>query len=107
MIITEPWLYPGVPDTAIKVAGCLTHHSYSNKDSGKSRGGGLCIYVNNNWCTNTTIIDKHGPPDLEYLGVKCRPFYSNVGFSVVISTAVYIPPDANANVALTHKLTTE
>ncbi len=62
--------------------------------------GGLCVYVNNSWCTNTVTVDRHCSPDLEYVTVKCRPIYLPREFTVVMITAVYIPPDANANSAI-------
>ena len=40
-----------------------------------------------------------GVTTLEYLMVKCRPFYLPREFTAVIVTAVYIPPDANASIA--------
>lgn len=100
LLITETWLHALVPDGAIELAGRTAFRWDRNKDSGKSKGGGLCIYVHNNWCTNTTIIDRHCSADLEYLIVRCRPFYLPREFTVVIVTAVYIPPDANASIAL-------
>lgn len=84
--------------------GRSLHRSDRAEDSGKSRGGGLCIYVNEDWCTNSTFIDKHCSPDLELLVVKCRPFYLPREFTGAVITAVYIPPDANANLALGHVL---
>ena len=60
------------------------------------------MYVNNSWCTNTATVDSHCSPDLEYVSVKCRPIYLPREFSVVMITAVYIPPDANAKVANSH-----
>ena len=102
LLITETWLHSSIPDTAIELAGRTAHRQDRNSNSGKSRGGGLCIYVNNNWCTNATTIDSHCSPDLEYLTVKCRPTYLPREFTVVMVTAVYIPPDANAKSALSH-----
>jgi len=52
--------------------------------------------VNNSRCTNTVTVHSHCSPDLEYLTVKCTPFYFLREFTVVMITAVYIPPDANA-----------
>lgn len=40
--------------------------------------------------------------NLEYLTVKCRPFYLPCEFTVVIVTVVYIPLDANASLVLCH-----
>lgn len=100
LIITETWLHSSIPDTAIGLVGRTVHRFDRNKDSGKNRGGGLCVYVNNNWCTNTKTVNSHCSPNLEYVTVKCRPFYLPREFRVVMVTAVYIPPKANASLAL-------
>lgn len=47
-IITEPWLKDNVPDAAVQLAGCSMFTADRMKDSGKKRGGGLCVYVNSN-----------------------------------------------------------
>lgn len=70
------------------------------EDSGKTRGGGLCIYVNKAWCTDTVIIESHCSANLEYLMVKCRLFYLPREFTSTAVTAAYIPPDANAKLAM-------
>ena len=58
------------------------------------------MYINNNWCNNTETVASHCSPDLEYLTVKCRPFYLPLEFTGVMLTVVYIPLDANASLAL-------
>lgn len=58
------------------------------------------MYVNNNWCTNTVTVDTHCCPNLEFMTVKCRPFYLPREFTVVMMTAVYIPPEDNSKVAI-------
>ncbi|XP_024121111.1 uncharacterized protein LOC112142095 [Oryzias melastigma] len=100
LLITETWLQHSVPDSAIELAGYTALRRDRTADSGKSRGGGVCVYVNNSWCTNTVTIDSQCSPDIEYLTVKCRPFYLPREFTAVMVTAVYIPPDANANSAM-------
>ena len=100
LLITETWLHSSITDTAIEITGRTAHRYDRNSDSGKNRGGGLCIYVNNDWCTNVTTIDSHCSPDLEYLTIKCRPKYLPREFTVVMVTVVYIAPNANANSAL-------
>ena len=102
LLFTETWLHSSIPNTATELAGRTAYRHDRTKDSGKSRGGGLCVYVNNNWCTNTTTINSHCSPDLELVTVKCRPIYLPREFTVVMVTAVYIPPDANASLALGH-----
>ncbi len=105
MVITETWLNPTIPAEAIELAGRIAHRADRTSDSGKCRGGGLCVYTNNNWCTNAVTTDTYCSPDLEYLSVRCRPFYLPREFTVIIITAVYIPPDANTTSALDYLLT--
>ena len=100
LIITETWLHPDIPDASVQLAGRTLLRWDRTKDSGKSRGGGLCIYIHNNWCNNGTIIDRHCSPNVEYMSVRCRPFFLPRELSVVTITAAYIPPDANVNTAL-------
>ncbi len=102
MIVTESWLHPAIPDAVLQLAGRTFYRLDRNKDSGKSKGGGLCIYVNNDWCSQSRIIDRYCSPDLEALTVSCRPYYLPRELTVVNLTAVYIPPDANVSLALSH-----
>lgn len=60
------------------------------------------MYVNNSRCTNTVTVDSHCSLDLEYVTVKCRPIYLPRESTVIMVTAVYIPPDANAKAACSH-----
>ncbi|XP_072771248.1 uncharacterized protein [Nerophis lumbriciformis] len=106
MIITETWLHPEIPDASMQLAGRTLLRRDRTKDSGKSRGGGLCIYAHENWCNNGTITKQHCCPDVEYMSVRCRPFFLPRELSVVIITAVYIPPDAKVNTALSLLLNT-
>ncbi len=105
MIITESWLQLLTPDTAVQLAGRICYRQDSDKESGKSRSGGLCVYLHNDWCCNSRITARHCCPELEALSVMCRPFYLPQELSVVTFTAVYIPPDANVSIALNHLLT--
>ena len=47
LLFTETWLHSSIPDTAMELAGRTVHRHDRTRDSRKSRGGGLCIYVNN------------------------------------------------------------
>ena len=69
-------------------------------DSSETKCGGLCIYVNKTWRIDPTTTRSHCSAHLEYLMVKCRPFYLPRVFTSTIVTAAYIPPDANAKIAL-------
>ncbi|KAL0147888.1 hypothetical protein M9458_056809, partial [Cirrhinus mrigala] len=101
MIFTETWLNSDISDNAIALAEHNTFRAdRMADDSGKTRGGGLCIYVNKAWCTNSVIIGKHCSANLEFLMVKCRLFYLPREFTSTIITATYIPPDADAKLAM-------
>ncbi|XP_078249882.1 uncharacterized protein LOC144589337 [Pogona vitticeps] len=102
LLITETWLNPTIPNTVIDMEGFLLHRLDRDRNVGKCRGGGLCVFVRESWCTNSEIITRHCSLELEYLSVKCRPFYLPREFSVVIILVVYNPPDANADLALGH-----
>ncbi|KAK1792027.1 hypothetical protein P4O66_001757 [Electrophorus voltai] len=71
-------------------------------DSGKSRGGGVCVMVNNSWCNNANVVTLacSCSPNLELLALKLRPFYLPREFTSVIINTVYIPPQANMDTAL-------
>uniref|UniRef100_A0A3B1K1K8 Reverse transcriptase domain-containing protein n=1 Tax=Astyanax mexicanus TaxID=7994 RepID=A0A3B1K1K8_ASTMX len=100
-VFSETWLNTTITDSAISLAGLTTYRAdRSSILSGKSRGGGLCIYINNRWCTDSKMASSHCTPDIEFLSVKCRPFYLPRELSVIFIIAVYIPPDADTNVAL-------
>lgn len=105
MVIMETWLNPTIPAEAVVLAGRSAHRANRTSDSGKSRGGGFCVYTNNNWCTNAVITVTYWSPDLELLSVTGCLFYLPREFIVVIITAVYIPPDANITTALGYLLT--
>ncbi|XDV25252.1 hypothetical protein PO909_029198 [Leuciscus waleckii] len=100
MVITETWLDNAVPDAAIELAGRSVYRADRTADSGKNKGGGVCIYINNDWCISVDIIRSHCSLDIEYLSLKCRPFYTPREFTAIVITAVYIPPRANVKLVL-------
>ena len=56
------------------------------------------------WCVNVTLVSKHCSQLVEFLIVKCWPFYLPRDFTIVIVAVVYIAPSThdkgNANKAL-------
>ncbi|RXN30279.1 dynein heavy chain [Labeo rohita] len=98
--LTETWLSDRIPDSSIKLPGFSVHRADRSRElTGKSRGGGVCIMINNSWCdyANVHPIKFLCSTDLEYLMLMCRPFWLPTEFSAVIITAVYIPPQANTD----------
>ncbi len=101
--LTETWMSAMVPDSAIELAGFSVHRSDRTKElTGKSRGGGVCFFINNSWCDERNLhsIKSFCSPDLEFHMLLCRPFWLPREFTAIIITAVYIPPQANTDQAL-------
>ena len=79
-ILTEIWLNSDVPNSAIELTGRYVFWADRIAvDSGKTRVGGLCIYVNKTWCRDTTSIGSHCSANLNDLMVKCRPAFIVAG----------------------------
>ncbi|KAK0155085.1 hypothetical protein N1851_002601 [Merluccius polli] len=96
----ESWLRLHIPDATVELAGRTIHRHDRTEASGKSIGGGLCVYVLENWCSDSRVIDTYCSPDLEAMSVQCRPFYLPRELTAAFVTAVYIPPGANVSMAL-------
>ncbi len=101
--LTETWMSAMVPDSAIELTGFSVHRSDRTKElTGKSRGRGVCFYINNSWCDERNIhsIKSFCSPDLEFHMLLCRSFWLQREFTAVIIMAFYIPPQANTDQAL-------
>lgn len=96
MVFTESWLCPDIPDSMVELEGFSRVRADRRVSSGKNRGGGICIYVSNNWCKQYTIRETICDPDLEVLCLSMRPFYLPREFGNIIFCAAYIPPIGNA-----------
>ncbi|KAK0143498.1 hypothetical protein N1851_018336 [Merluccius polli] len=86
----ETWFNRDVPDNFVQVDGFSHVRLDRDENSGKTGGGGVCIYIKDSWCSNFAIRDTICNPDLELLE-----------FSNIFVCAVYIPPSGNANRAAT------
>ncbi|KAK2905565.1 hypothetical protein Q8A73_009508 [Channa argus] len=100
LIFTETWLSDKVPEDAIQLQTHSVHRGDRTAASGKAKGGGVFVFVNNSWCGDIQTVDEHCSPDVEFLLLKCRPYYLQRKFTAVFLAAVYIPPRANSTAAL-------
>ncbi|KAK3513310.1 hypothetical protein QTP70_010000 [Hemibagrus guttatus] len=103
LCFTETWLNPVVSDHAIQPAEFFSVHRMGRTlESGKSRGGGVCLMMNSSWCNSASIVPltRSCTTNLELLTIKCRPFYLPQEFTLVIISAVYTPPQVNTDTAL-------
>ncbi|KAK0144067.1 hypothetical protein N1851_017607 [Merluccius polli] len=102
MCFTETWLHQDIPDD-VSIAGF--HTVRADRDcakSGKRKGGGVAVLVNNRWCNpaHITIKEHICDPNMELCAVGLRPYYLPREFSQVIMVAVYVPPSANPTSAI-------
>lgn len=92
--LTETWLTDIIPDTAVELPGfTLVRADRDVKSSGKNKGGGLALFVNNRWCHpgHISVKERLCCKDIELLAVGLRPFYVPREFNSVIAIIVYIP----------------
>jgi hypothetical protein len=82
----------------IELAGFSMHQQDREATSGNTRGGDMCIFVNNSWCTMSNIIEvsRYCSPEAEYLMISCRPPYLPIEFTSILFIAVYLPPKTDA-----------
>ncbi|KAK7919117.1 hypothetical protein WMY93_010401 [Mugilogobius chulae] len=101
LCFTETWLNKQIPDRALHLEGFQLLRGDRQRDlsGGKTKGGGVCFYINNAWCSDVKVISEHCSPALEYLFINCKPFYSPREFASFILAAVYIPPSADVHEA--------
>ncbi len=99
LCLTETWLTPSVPDTAVTPSD---NFSVLRMDRTAEVGGGVCFMINKKWCDprNISILSHYCSPHLEHLSIICRPFYLPREFSSIMATAVYILPQADTSLAL-------
>ncbi len=67
-VFTETWLKDNTPDSAIQLNRLTCYRADRDTTlSGKSRSGGLCLYINKEWCNNAAVVSKHCSPLVEFV----------------------------------------
>ena len=96
LCFTETWLNDDTDN--IELAGFSMHWQNRNATSGKTMGGGLCLFVNKSWCAMSKIKEvlRYCSPEAESLMISCRPHYLPREFSSILFVAVYLPPQNEA-----------
>ncbi len=70
LCLTETWLTPSVPDTAVTPSdNFYVLRMDRTAESGKTKGGGVCFMINKKWCDprNISILSRSCSPRLEHL----------------------------------------
>ncbi len=97
-MFTETWLNNSVQDCAIQLDQLTCYRAdRALVEGGKICGGGLCVYINDAWCCDAVVVCKHCSPLVEFMIIKCRPFYLPREYTAILLVAVYIPPSSNNN----------
>jgi hypothetical protein len=67
LCFTELWLTDDTDN--IELVGLSMHRQDRGATSGMTRGGGVCLFVNNSWCTMSNIkgVSRYCSPEVEYL----------------------------------------
>ena len=94
LCFTELWLNNDIKN--IQLAGYTLYRQDRTAASRKTLGGGLCIFVNNNWCMKSKEVRRFCSSEQEYLIISCRLHYLPREFTSIFFVAVYIPPQADA-----------
>ena len=105
MCFTETWLDETIPGNYLNIDG-FGEPFRLDRDrniTGKSTGGGVCIYVNEQWCahSNVKLRQQVCTPHVEVLSVSLRPKYLPREFGLVFITVLYVHPAANETRATT------
>ena len=95
LCFSETWFSERDPDPALP-GFTLARLDRSRLATGKKKGGGVCVFVNERWCRDVTVVEEHCSADIEMLTVALRPFYLPREFRKVFVTVVYVPPRADA-----------
>lgn len=98
LVFTETWLNNNIPDSAIQLEQLTCYRSdRALVEGGKTHGGGVCVYIREEWCRDVTVVYKHCSPLAEFMIVRCRPFYLPREIGSILLVATYIPPTNNSN----------
>ncbi|GAA6087292.1 uncharacterized protein LOC120494988 [Tachysurus ichikawai] len=92
LVFTETWLREDVPDTLFALEGFSLVRADRNDNSGKTKGGGICVYINQKWCSQFSARERVCISDIELLCLSLRPFYLPREFGNILLYTVYIPP---------------
>lgn len=99
LAITETWF--DCDDTNISLDNFTLYRGDRTAESGKQRGGGVCLFVNKRYChpNHVQVTQDTCTPDVEILSASLRPYYLPREFPKVNVNIVYVPPDGNDSIA--------
>ncbi len=57
--LTETWLHQGIPDSLFELDGFSLVRLDRMEATGKSRGGGIGVYIKDDWCAQHTVRTRY------------------------------------------------
>lgn len=91
MVFTETWLHSHIADSLVEVERLSLFQADRTSASGKNRGGGIGVHVNDKWCQQVTERETVCSLDTELLCLSLRPFYLPLEFGSIILCMAYVP----------------
>lgn len=97
MALTETWLSEGDSDLGLRLDdfGIPVRMDRDARETCKVQGGGVCLYIRENWCKSVSVKERVCTKDIELLTVALRPQYLPCEFPQLFVTVVYIHSRAN------------
>lgn len=98
LVFTETWLlddHTDIPNSLIEMEGFSVVRVDRDGTSGKKRGGGISVYINDHYCRTYTVRESVCNADVELLCLSLRPFYLPREFGNIIIWSVYVPLRGN------------
>ena len=96
LCFAETWFSENISDDSVAIDGFGSPFRCERDCdvTGKKRGGGVCMYINEAWCPrgNVTVRKHLNTCDVDLLSLSFRPCYLPREFGQVFVTGVYIPP---------------
>ena len=74
MAFSETWLSSRDSDADLSISGfgAPVRLDRDAESTGKSQGGGVCVYINQRWCSNITVRESICTADIELLSLFAR-----------------------------------
>lgn len=100
-VFTETWLNNSIPDSAIQLDRLTaTEQTEPSLKEVRPTVAGSVFTSGMLWCQDAVVVCRHCSPLVEFMIIKCRPFYLLREFSDILLVAVYIPPSCSNNAGL-------
>lgn len=84
-VFTELWISDRVPDATSQLDRLVSFRADRNAAlCSKAYGSVLYVYISMEWCKNSMLVSGYCSLLVEFVTVRCRPFYLPQEFSTVL-----------------------